>query len=125
MTDVTCPSCGNIFYAKPANLRRGKGKYCSEACRPRGGAANPGWKGGVTLSPEYRRNKRKRFRTEHPDRHKAHTAVKNAVARGALQRGACEVCGQENAEAHHEDYGKPLDVKWLCKKHHAEHHAVG
>ena len=38
-------------------------------------------------------------------------------------RESCEVCFAEGAEGHHEDYGKPLEVVWLCKKHHAERHS--
>jgi hypothetical protein len=34
----------------------------------------------------------------------------------------CSVCGAPGAEAHHEDYNKPLEVIWLCKRHHAERH---
>jgi hypothetical protein len=34
----------------------------------------------------------------------------------------CEVCKETNVDAHHDDYNKPLDVRWLCKKHHREHH---
>ncbi|GAG03219.1 unnamed protein product, partial [marine sediment metagenome] len=41
---------------------------------------------------------------------------------GRLKRGKCLVCGDEKTEAHHEDYSKPLEVKWLCKKHHSELH---
>jgi hypothetical protein len=52
----------------------------------------------------------------------AHGLVAAAIQSGNLVREPCEVCGN-NAEAHHEDYSKPLDVTWLCKKHHAARHA--
>lgn len=42
--------------------------------------------------------------------------------RGLLQEKPCEVCG-EKAEKHHEDYSKPLQVRWLCRKHHEGYHA--
>ena len=39
-----------------------------------------------------------------------------------MTRQPCEVCGNAKAQAHHDDYGKPLDVRWLCTTHHAEWH---
>lgn len=49
-------------------------------------------------------------------------AVGKAIADGLLEKLPCEICGKQTAEAHHEDYDKPLDVIWLCKKHHGERH---
>lgn len=44
------------------------------------------------------------------------------MATRQLERKPCEVCGETKVEAHHDDYLKPLDVRWLCKRHHAEVH---
>jgi hypothetical protein len=46
-----------------------------------------------------------------------------ALRKGTISRKSCNVCGDENSEGHHEDYTKPLDIIWLCKKHHMERHA--
>ena len=51
-------------------------------------------------------------------RHKLHMAVKN----GKVKKQPCEVCGSDESEAHHIEYEKPLEVKWLCRKHHHETH---
>lgn len=46
-----------------------------------------------------------------------------AIRNGILVRQSCEVCGtSEKVEAHHDDYNKPLEVRWLCRTHHDEHH---
>lgn len=45
------------------------------------------------------------------------------IRQGVLIKQPCEVCGtEEKIEAHHDDYMKPLDVRWLCRFHHQEHH---
>jgi ribosome-binding protein aMBF1 (putative translation factor) len=41
---------------------------------------------------------------------------------GRLVPEPCEVCGTETVEAHHDDYDKPLEVRWLCRRHHSEVH---
>jgi hypothetical protein len=60
-----------------------------------------------------------------PERTVARKVVSNALATGRLFRGSC-VVGSDCAgpvQAHHDDYSKPLDVRWLCRKHHeALHH---
>lgn len=36
-----------------------------------------------------------------------------------LKPKPCLICGsEENIEGHHEDYSKPKEITWLCRKHH-------
>lgn len=56
----------------------------------------------------------------------AHRAVEAALARGSLVRPtSCSACDRtlQRIHAHHDDYSKPLDVRWLCQRCHARHHA--
>jgi hypothetical protein len=64
----------------------------------------------------------KAWELRNPIKKAASTAVGNAIRDGRMTRQPCEVCGQEKAQAHHDDYSKPLDVRWLCTTHHAEWH---
>ena len=68
-------------------------------------------------------NRAKRAYLErNPAKRAAHIATGNAIRDGKLTRQPCEVCGEVKAQAHHDDYSKPLDVRWLCSTHHAEWH---
>ena len=50
-------------------------------------------------------------------------AVADAVKDGRLLREPCEVCGAtDDVHAHHNDYARRLEVSWLCRTHHADHH---
>lgn len=78
--------------------------------------------------PELRARKAEQMRayTKKPDtrlHHEARWKVHRAIKAGRLQKMPCEVCGNSTAQAHHDDYSRPLDIRWLCRKHHVEHHA--
>jgi len=49
--------------------------------------------------------------------------INNAIRNKKLFREPCEVCGIEKVDAHHDDYAKPLNVRWLCSEHHHQWHA--
>lgn len=53
---------------------------------------------------------------------RARKAVNHAVAAGVIVPGSCEQCGASPAQGHHDDYTKPLDVRWLCAGCHSRHH---
>lgn len=36
------------------------------------------------------------------------------LKRGKIERGPCEGCAGPNALMHHDDYGEPLQIRWLC-----------
>jgi hypothetical protein len=60
-----------------------------------------------------------------PEKVEAWRLYRIAMYRGELRREPCEVCGAE-AQGHHDDYAKPLVIRWLCRVHHVEwHHEHG
>lgn len=64
----------------------------------------------------------------------AQSAVTFALKSGKLQRGThCETCGWKQPKhprpwnclnAHHDDYTKPLKVRWLCSSCHQRWHVL-
>lgn len=44
------------------------------------------------------------------------------VRLGKVKKMPCCKCGSIDAEAHHDDYDKPLEVRWFCRSHHMEVH---
>ncbi len=128
---IICEMCGKEFKVHAAEVRRGKGKFCSLSCAGKKGAEkyselysrrgenNQNWKGGISKN-NYRYKKIQEER--YPDRAKARQKITDAIRSGKIEKKPCEICGYEPAEAHHSDYSKPFDVNWLCKKHHREIH---
>lgn len=57
-----------------------------------------------------------------PEKIAARRITNRAIRLGVLVRQPCERCGAEPTHAHHEDYSRPLAVRWLCHSHHVEAH---
>ena len=65
----------------------------------------------------------KEYRDKYPNKYKAKTMVNNAKRDGKLFEEPCEICkATEYVHAHHDDYLKPLNVRWLCAAHHKQWH---
>lgn len=68
-----------------------------------------------------------KWNSDHPDRRKAHAALRRAVKSSLVTPWpACAVpeCTSSRPVAHHPDYDRPLDVVWLCQAHHKQAHAI-
>ncbi len=131
----TCFKCGvpqplSNFYRHPrmADGHLGKCKSCTKA------DVNSNYASRRKQYSEYehqrnqdegRRSRKRLYEAKHrqnnPDKAKARNAVSNAIRDGKLERGPCEVVGCNNkAQAHHDDYSQPFQIRWLCFKHHRE-----
>jgi hypothetical protein len=120
-----CFKCGitkaiTEFYVHPqmGDGRLNKCKECARADVRKNYEANADY---------YREYDRQRgYRPGPREKVLARRAVKAALLKGALVAQPCEVAVdcRGRIEAHHDDYSKPLDVRWLCKKHHGEAHTL-
>jgi len=108
--------------------RHNEKRRADPAYRARQAEWNAAWLATKGNTPERRARKAEQMRAYSQahgtkDHHKARRAVRHEVEMGRLVRQPCEVCGAEKVHAHHDDYSRPLDVRWLCPSHHREHHA--
>jgi len=86
---------------------------------------------GVTMRPQLKYGEDNHFYRGTKANDNAQNITETAIQRGALIRKPCEVCGasgtfadgRSEVQAHHDDYNKPLEVRWLCQKHHHEWHS--
>ncbi len=73
------------------------------------------------------RKKQQRQDAESPEKAAAHHAVSYAIASGALiPPKRCSINDSSclgKIHAHHDDYSKPLEVRWLCAAHHHQFHS--
>lgn len=72
--------------------------------------------------------KTEKYRKEYINRFKnkyfAHNCVSNAKRDKKLFGEPCEICGAKKPiHAHHDDYLKPLNIRWLCSACHSQWHA--
>jgi hypothetical protein len=133
-----CPKCARQLpytaFAKDARTKTGLRSNCRECCSK----YQKRYHREHQPTEEQKAIARARataWRLEHPERHQANIeayrrrkseiraaqiAVQTALVAGRLVRQPCEVCGSAKSEAHHDDYDRPLDVRWLCRPHHIE-----
>ena len=81
------------------------------------GPNNHNWKGGVSRNHYYYT---KRSKAKYPEKNKAREILKYAIKKGEIIRpNICPKCKKKKKiEGHHEDYSKPLEVEWVCRKCH-------
>ena len=135
-TVKTCFKCNvekpvTDFYVHPqmGDGRLGKCKQCTKQ------DVSENYRKNISHYVEYEKNRYREpkrraaaarylqgIRERNPQKAIAWDATSNAIRDRRLASQPCEVCGSAKVEAHHDDYSKPLEVRWLCRMHHLVHH---
>lgn len=132
MAEKKCFKCGQTkplseFYKHPmmADGHLGKCKECNKHDARQNRKLNIDYyreydrKRGSRQSSGYLKN----YRKENINKYRAVNMVNNAIRSKKLFKEPCEICGTRKAvHAHHDDYAKPLNVRWLCAAHHRQWH---
>lgn len=147
-----CGGCGEWLpfesFNKSANLRDGLSTYCRSCENEKGReyyqrnaeACGKKNRGNYRKKAEYRRQQNREYYQRNRDRildrtrqyalknkriKSAHSALNMAVAAGKISRPLfCDDCHIScRPDAHHDDYDKPLDVAWVCRRCHNNRHA--
>lgn len=132
-----CRKCGEIPPIEPPRYKRSD--YVCNAChrayckaRPyKSGKASEAWiilwRKKYYAIPEVKARRAKQMRLRYKDpKHswkiKARRLSRTARKQGKINKQPCFMCGDKNSTMHHPDYHKPLEVLWVCRKHHDQIH---
>lgn len=124
MEQNKCRKCGTEINQKQ---QRGPKKKTCDACRT--------IKKAEYYAAWYAKNGRNRYggysvhimewKRQNPEKVAAHKIVAAALKGGRIQTpGKCSECGKISnyLDAHHDDYKKPLNIRWLCVSCHRKEH---
>lgn len=122
--------CKECF--KPLTQRQNVKRREDEAYKARKRAIASQRRAAGTFPRERERRHSIRRREQHPEKVRAHRITNEAIRNGRLKpQDHCEVCGviairgidgRRLIQAHHDDYTKPLEVRWLCAMCHNKTH---
>jgi len=110
-----CEMCGKESSEPPSHYSKKKRHFCSMSCYS-------DFRKTKLLKEEHHRFGTGFSREEQAKRRKCRSITNKAIQKNELIRQPCEVCGVMNSEAHHDNYNKPLKVRWLCFIHHRAYH---
>lgn len=125
-SDFICPKCRSKYDREWRARRKTEGRPVVSS-KTWDADKYTRWKERYYSDPEVKARIAARMRTyrKNPElryKNKARWALNKAIASGKILREPCELCGEGKAEAHHEDYAKPFDVRWLCRRCHRKEH---
>jgi transketolase len=109
-----------MYERNPEHFRR-KARRAYDSNKDEWNRRTKAWR---EANPEKAAEMGRRWREENREKRRAHYAVQAALRNGTLVRPA--TCLSEGCDrtphAHHADYSKPLEVEWLCARHHYKLH---
>ena len=71
------------------------------------------------------KEKSQEWGNKYPAKKLAQTLIHNAIRANLLDKQDCEQCGSKiYIHAHHDDYLKPFNIRWLCAAHHSQWHKL-
>ena len=128
-----CFKCGaekpRTHFYKHSEMKDGLLGKCKECTKGdvKAHRLNPKFRDAILEYDRGRNRKKRRGDSKAtPNQMRAINAVARAKAKGTLiKKDNCENCDSDFAVlAHHDDYSKPLDVRWLCQACHMQWHSA-
>ena len=112
-----CDYCGEEYHTKKSAFLRTKRHFCCRDCYSR-------YRAELLPKEEQHAYGTGYSHSERAKRKKAREIFNHYVRDKHIEKQPCEVCGNNEVEAHHDNYDKPLNVRWLCFKCHRKWHKL-
>ena len=114
---ANCDYCRKEYHTKKSAFMKRKRPFCSRECYSK-------YRSEILPKEEQNAYGTGYSQEERSKRKKARSILNHYLRDNHIDRKPCEVCGNSKTEAHHDDYDKPLEVRWLCFKCHRAYHKL-
>lgn len=112
---AVCDYCGKKYHTRKSAFQKRKRHFCSRECYSK-------YRSEILPREEQHRYGKGYSQEERAKRKKAREIFNHYVRDKHIEKQPCEVCGKSETEAHHDNYDKPLVVRWLCFDCHRRWH---